>query len=80
MKAGLETEARSHFNRLLSDNTTPPGIADRARMMIALLDEAARDKNKATQEAAPGAEQKPETPAKAESGGDKAKVAPGKSK
>jgi hypothetical protein len=80
MKAGLETEARSHFNRLLGDNTTPPGIADRARMMIALLDEAARDKNKATQEAAPGAEQKPETPSKAESGGDKAKVAPGKSK
>jgi hypothetical protein len=90
MKAGLEAEARSHFNRLLSDNTTPPGIAERARVMIALLDEAARDKNaagtapKAAPQVAPGAEQKPETPSKAEAdgdkAGDKAKVAPGKSK
>jgi hypothetical protein len=86
MKAGLEAEARSHFNRLLSDNTTPPGIAERARMMIALLDEATRVKKteqsapKATPEAGPGAEQKPETPSKAEAAEDKAKVAPGKSK
>lgn len=90
MKAGLGPEARNHFRRLLSDNTTPPGIVERARMMVALLDEAERVKSagesgpKATSETspvtAPGAEQKPETPSKSESAGEKTKAAPGKSK
>ena len=84
MKAGLGPEARSHFKRLLADSTTPPGIAERARMMVAMLDEterlqgAAETAPKAPAEAAPGvpgAEQKPETPGKSE-----IKVAPGKSK
>jgi hypothetical protein len=90
MKAGLEPEARSHFKRLLADNATPPSIAERARIMIAMLDEAERAKNaangahKATTQAAPvgapGAEQKPETRSKSEPAGEKAKLAPGKTK
>jgi hypothetical protein len=86
MKAGLGPEARNHFGRLLADGSTPPSIAERARMMLALLDEAERVKSapKATSTApavgAPGAEQKPETPSKAEPAGEKAKAAPGTSK
>jgi hypothetical protein len=75
MKAGLGQEARSHFSRLLADGSTPPSVAERARMMVALLEEAERAKS-----GAPGAEQKPETPSKAEPAGEKAKAAPGKSK
>jgi hypothetical protein len=45
MKAGLGPEARSHFKRLLADSATPPGIAERARMMVAMLDEAERAKS-----------------------------------
>ena len=40
-KAGLPEEARSHFQRLLSDRAAPPGVTERARMMVALLDEGA---------------------------------------
>jgi hypothetical protein len=86
MKAGFEPEARNHFQRLLGDRATPAGIAERARMMVAMLDEAERAKS-ASQNApqsapanAPGAEQKPETPSKAEAAGEKAKAAPGKTK
>jgi hypothetical protein len=82
MKAGLGPEARNHFRRLLSDNTTPPGIAERARMMVSLLEEAERTKGAPEGPAvtAPGAEQKPETPSKSESAGEKTKAAPGKGK
>ena len=86
MKAGLEAEARSQFKRLLADNTTPPGVAERARMMTAMLDEAERAKSaaegapKTAPQQAPGAEQKPETPSKSEPSGEKAKGAPGKTK
>ena len=45
MKAGLGLEARNHFGRLLADGSTPPSIAERARMMLALLDEAERAKS-----------------------------------
>jgi hypothetical protein len=72
MKAGLGPEARSHFGRLLADGSTPPSIAERARMMVALLDEA--DSTKGAPKTAPGAEQKPETPSKAEQAGEKAKA------
>jgi hypothetical protein len=78
MKAGLGPEARNHFTRLLSDNTTPPGVSERARTLLALLDESERVKS--APGSAPGAEQKPETPSKSESAGDKVKVAPGKTK
>ena len=43
-KAGFPDEASSHFQRLASDRTAPPGVAERARMMVALLDEAERAK------------------------------------
>jgi hypothetical protein len=78
MKAGLGVEARSHFSRLLADSTTPPSIAERARMMVALLDEAERTKT--APKTGRGAEEKPETPSKAEAAGDKVKAAPGKGK
>jgi hypothetical protein len=74
LNAGWPHEARNHFQRLLSDRATPPGIAERARMMVAMLDEAERVKG------APGAAEKPGSPPKAEAGGDKAKTEPGKAK
>ena len=43
-KAGLPDEARSHFQRLLSDRAAPPGVTERARVMVALLDEEMRAK------------------------------------
>ncbi len=39
-KAGKAEEARREFQRLLSDRNTPPGIAERARIMMAVLTEA----------------------------------------
>jgi hypothetical protein len=39
-KAGRTEEARTQFQRLLSDRETPPGIGERARMMLAMLTEA----------------------------------------
>ncbi len=78
MKAGLGLEARNHFDRLLADSTTPPSIAERVRMMVGLLNEAERAKS--ASKTAPGAEQKPETPSKAEAAKDKDKPAPGKGK
>jgi hypothetical protein len=43
-KAGLPEEARSHYQRLVEDRTTPQGIAERARVMLAVLEEAGRAK------------------------------------
>jgi hypothetical protein len=88
MKEGWPLEARNHFQRLLGDRDTPPGIAERARVMVAMLDEAdqaqraVKDAAKAAapKSATPGAEEKPETPSKAVPAGDKAKVVPGKTK
>jgi hypothetical protein len=57
VKAGNPGEAKSHFQRLLSDRGTPPGIAERARVMMAILAKA---------EVAPPATEKSETPAKVE--------------
>ncbi len=68
-KAGFPEEAKSHFQRLLSDRQAPPGVTERARVMVALLDEEERAK------AAPKAstaEDKPSAPAN--------KAPPGKSK
>jgi hypothetical protein len=59
-KAGRSAEARNHFQRLLADRTTPPGILERARIMIAVLNEP--EGAKATSPAA----EKSESPAKAE--------------
>jgi hypothetical protein len=74
MKAGSPLEARNHFQRLLSDRGTPAGIAERARVMVALLDEADRAAG------APGAEEKPAAPSTPASESAKDKAAPGKSK
>lgn len=38
-KAGLVAEARNHLQRLIGDRTTPPGIAERARIMLAVIAE-----------------------------------------
>lgn len=38
-KAGKMEDARREFQRLIGDNTAPPGVAERARMMMALLTE-----------------------------------------
>jgi len=73
-KAGFPDEARSHFQRLASDRQAPPGVTERARVMVALLDEAER--TKAAPQAA--AEDKPAAPSgKAEPSEGKAKAAPG---
>lgn len=73
-RAGFGPEARNHFQRLLADRTTPPGIAERARIMVAMLDDQDRAKT------APAAENKPAAPAKAEPAEEKAKPAPAKGK
>jgi hypothetical protein len=39
-KAGKLDEARSEYQRLLNDRGTPPSIAERARIMLAMLTEA----------------------------------------
>ena len=39
-KAGKTEEARTQLQRLLGDRGTPPGIGERARMMLAMLTEA----------------------------------------
>jgi hypothetical protein len=44
MKAGLPQEARNHFQQLASEPGVPPGIAERARMMIAMIDDKERAK------------------------------------
>jgi len=75
-KAGFPDEARSHFQRLVTDRQAPPGFAERARMMVALLDEAERAK--AAPQAA-GNEDKPVAPSGKvdEPAAGKPKVAPG---
>jgi hypothetical protein len=59
-KAGFGDEARSHFQRLLADRTTPPGIAERARVMLAMLDDGRLGKEApAADQPAPAAEERP---------------------
>lgn len=52
-KAGKLDEARSEFQRLLGDRATPPSIAERARVMMAMLTEAELAKPQAAQTPAP---------------------------
>jgi hypothetical protein len=56
-KAGLTAEARNHFQRLIGDRTTPPGISERARIMLAVIAES-------EQANAPAATEKPDPSAK----------------
>jgi hypothetical protein len=68
-KAGRTDEARTQFQRLLSDRETPPGIGERARMMLAMLTEAELAK------AAPPAVAPSPAPAEQpQAGNDKAKA------
>jgi hypothetical protein len=77
-KAGRSAEAKTHFQGLLSDRETPPGISARARVMVAMLDEAERAKT------APAATVKSDIPGKFEPSQakdeDKGKGAPGAKK
>lgn len=59
-KAGMLDEARSEFQRLLTDPAAPPGIVERARVMLAMLTEAELAK----------------TPPGAPAAGDQSKVKP----
>jgi hypothetical protein len=43
-KAGRMDDARAEFSRLISDRNVPPGIAERARMMMAVLTQAELEK------------------------------------
>jgi hypothetical protein len=75
-KADRPAEARNYFQRLLDDTTTPPGIAERAKVMMTVLTEAERTK------APPPAVEKPGLPATLEpleesKGENKAKAPPG---
>ena len=60
-KAGLTAEARNHFQRLIGDRTAPPGIAERARTMLAVLAEAeqASKPAPATEKSEPSAKPEP---------------------
>jgi hypothetical protein len=53
----LTAEARNHFQRLIGDRTTPPGISERARIMLAVIAES-------EQANAPAATEKPDPSAK----------------
>jgi len=59
-KSGRPAEAKNYFQRLLADRGTPPGISERARVMMAALTEAERAKPP------PDAAEKSETPGKVE--------------
>ncbi len=68
-KAGRTEDARTQYQRLLSDRETPPSIGERARVMLAMITEAELAK---ARNAAP--------PPQGAGGEDKAKAPDGKSK
>jgi hypothetical protein len=53
-KAGKTDEARKYFQGLLGDRNTPPGVGERARVMMAMLTEA--ELSSTAQPSAPGAQ------------------------
>jgi hypothetical protein len=57
-KAGKTDEARTQFQRLLSDRNTPPSIGGRARVMLAMLTEAELASATPAAASAPAPEQK----------------------
>lgn len=57
-KAGKIDEARTEFQRLLTDRGTPPSIAERARLMLAMLTEAELASVPAAPKPAPAVEDK----------------------
>jgi hypothetical protein len=42
------TGAENYYNQILSDRSAPPGIRQRAEMMLSLIIEATAEKNKMT--------------------------------
>ena len=70
-KAGRGPEARNYFQRLAADRLTPPGIIERSRVMIALLNEA---EQASTASSSPGKSEAPapKEPAKDDKGKPKA--------
>jgi hypothetical protein len=66
MKAGKPVEARQEFEKLLGDRNVPPGVGERARLMMVMLTEAELAKSAApaaepakAAPAAPGAKSEP---------------------
>jgi hypothetical protein len=59
-KAGSSAEARNYFQRLITDRTAPPGIAERARTMLAVMAQPdATSPAAATEKSDPPAKQEP---------------------
>jgi hypothetical protein len=71
-KAGKTDEARTQFQRLLSDRNTPPSIGGRARVMLAMLTEAELASAAPAATSVPAPEQK--APAPVDDGKAKAKA------
>lgn len=77
-KAGFAGEARTHFQRLLADRTTPQGITERARVLLAMLDDADRGNNALEAGKAPPAPEGAQgAPSQLLPGWDKANSLPG---
>jgi hypothetical protein len=74
-KAGKNAEARKYFEGLVGDRETPPGIGERARVVLAMMTEAELAAGSPT----PGADATPPAKAATPAEGDaaKAKAAPG---
>jgi hypothetical protein len=75
-KAGKTDEARKYFSGLLGDRSTPPGVGERARVMMAMLTEA----ELTATTPAPAATAPPPAKAPTEDDKTKAKAADKKSK
>lgn len=58
-KAGRNAEARNHLQRLITDRTVPPGIAERARVLLAVLTETEQANAPATEKSDPSAKPEP---------------------
>jgi hypothetical protein len=70
-KAGRIEEARTQYQRLLSDRETPPSIGERARVMLAMITESELAKGQGTAPSPPGAAGDDKAKAKATDGKSK---------
>lgn len=66
LKAGRDAEAKQEFERLMGDRNVPPGIAERSRLMLAMLTEAELAKAGAAPSPAPAAKEAPKDAPKAD--------------
>lgn len=69
LKAGKDAEAKQEFERLMGDRNVPPSIAERSRLMLAMLTEAELSKAPAGKAAAPEAKDAPKAAAPKADGG-----------